>query len=82
MAPSHITKMRILKRFTVFRAVVSVLEDDVAEQIEVEICGADSPEQEKAVRDYLLEEGIFHAILSGKEGLAFDAVEVERYFFK
>jgi len=67
--------MSILKRFRIGAAVVSVLKRNT--QIEIEIVGCNSTEHEKGLRNYLVNEGIFDAILQGGNQLEFDKKNME-----
>jgi len=74
--------MTVLKRFTLHQAVVSILEDEETGATTLEIAGPTTPEHRTGIRNYLINEGIFDALLEGKTGLAFDQVNVDAYFLK
>lgn len=69
--------MRILKRFTIRTAVITIIES--GQGVEVEIAGPKTEAEQIAARNYLHEEGILDAILSGPDGINFDTVNVEKY---
>jgi hypothetical protein len=55
--------MTILLRLRVQGKTVSILE--TAAEIDIEVCGAGSQAQKKAIQEYIIEEGILDEVLAG-----------------